>query len=112
MLPPDSAPQTETELLQRVSAIAGFTLGELADMADIVVPKDFKKHKGWSGQLLERWLGATAGSKPQQDFVHLGIELKSLPITSAGKSIRNNLRVLCPPHRYSGANLAYQQCEE
>lgn len=30
--------------------------------------------------LIEKWLGASAGSKPQQDFPELGIELKTIPI--------------------------------
>ena len=35
--------------------------------------------------LLERALGATAeGSKAEQDFSHLGVELKTLPINAEG----------------------------
>jgi DNA mismatch repair protein MutH len=59
-------------------------LGELATYAGIAIPADFKRHKGWSGQLLELWLGASAGSKPQQDFPELGVELKTLPISFQG----------------------------
>ncbi len=29
--------------------------------------------------LLEIWLGASAGSKPEQDFAALGVELKTCP---------------------------------
>lgn len=85
MRPPHSPPQDPTELLQRAEAIAGLTLGDLGTMANIVVPENFKRHKGFTGQLIELWLGASAGSKPQQDFPELGIELKTIPIDSSGK---------------------------
>ncbi|MCP3428323.1 DNA mismatch repair endonuclease MutH [Opacimonas viscosa] len=85
MRPPHSPPQHATDLIQRAEAIAGLTLGDLGAMANIVVPENFKRHKGFTGQLLELWLGASAGSKPQQDFPELGIELKTIPIDSSGK---------------------------
>ena len=83
--PPDAPPKTLEDLMQRVDRIAGLTLGELAELAAIAVPANFKKHKGWTGQLIELWLGANAGSKPEQDFVELGIELKTLPISPEGR---------------------------
>ena len=83
--PPCNPPDTLTELQRRTQLIAGHTLGDLAQAAQIEVPKDFKRQKGWTGQLIELWLGATAGSKPEQDFAHLGIELKTLPISTSGK---------------------------
>jgi DNA mismatch repair protein MutH len=82
---PHSPPNNAKELLQRAEAIAGLTLGELGASANIVVPENFKRHKGFTGQLIELWLGASAGSKPQQDFPELGIELKTIPIDSYGK---------------------------
>lgn len=84
MQPPENKPDSIDELLIRTQHIAGHTLGDLAMAAGIAIPNDFKKQKGWTGQLMELWLGAQAGSKPEQDFAHLGIELKTLPITSAG----------------------------
>lgn len=108
MQPPNLPPQTEKELLQRVAEIAGFTLGELAEMAGIAVPNDFRKHKGWSGQLLELWLGATAGSKPQQDFVNLGIELKSLPITTQGKVLETTY--VCYAHLMGIQGQTWENC--
>ena len=54
---PTCAPADLSELQSRAQAIAGFTLGELADMAGIAIPRDFKRHKGWTGQLIETWLG-------------------------------------------------------
>jgi DNA mismatch repair protein MutH len=91
-----SEPQTETELLQRAQSIAGVSFAELAREADMTVPADLKRDKGWVGQLLEWHLGATAGSKPQQDFEHLGIELKSIPISHSGKPLETTFVCVAP----------------
>ena len=93
---PTCAPRDMTELEGRAQAIAGFSLGELADMANIAIPQDFKRHKGWSGQLIETWLGATAGSKPQQDFPELGVELKTLPIDQQGQPLETTYVCYAP----------------
>lgn len=78
-------PQSEAQLLEYCEAIAGYSLSELAEIANIPVPENLRTNKGWVGQLIEWHLGATAGSKPEQDFKHLGIELKTIPIDSKGK---------------------------
>lgn len=80
-----ATPQSEAQLLEYCEAIAGYSLSELAEIADISVPENLRTNKGWVGQLIEWHLGATAGSKPEQDFKHLGIELKTIPIDSKGK---------------------------
>ncbi len=74
-------PETEHELMRRAREMAGLSFADIAEAVGVRVPKNFKKHKGWTGQLIESFLGASAGSKPQQDFVELGIELKTLPLT-------------------------------
>lgn len=81
-VPPTTPPQSEHELIQRCANIAGLTFKELAMLAGVAMPENLQRHKGWPGQLVELWLGANAGSKPQQDFPHLGIELKTIPIDS------------------------------
>ncbi len=45
-------PQSEQELLARAYAMAGFTLAQLAATADIAVPADLRRDKGWVGQLI------------------------------------------------------------
>lgn len=75
------SPATVQALIQRADAIAGLSLGELAEQLQVAVPANFKRQKGWSGQLIEAALGACAGSKPTQDFPELGIELKTLPLS-------------------------------
>lgn len=78
-------PLSNSELLQLCENIAGHSLQELAETAGIEMAKDLRTNKGWVGQLIEWHLGATAGSKPEQDFKHLGIELKTIPIDQQGK---------------------------
>lgn len=105
--PPETPPENIGELLTRTGQIAGLTLGELADAAGIRTPENFKKHKGWTGQLMELWLGATAGSKPEQDFVHLGIELKTLPISATGKVLETTY--VCFAHLQGVQGITWQQ---
>ncbi|WP_407332229.1 DNA mismatch repair endonuclease MutH [Enterovibrio sp. 27052020O] len=90
------APNTEHELLERAYALAGFPLGELAAQRGITCPVDLRREKGWVGMLLETCLGATAGSKPEQDFQDLGIELKSIPISHSGKPLETTFVCVAP----------------
>lgn len=89
-------PKTRQELLQRANQIAGQTFFQLAKQADIPIPDDLTREKGWVGQLLEWHLGAEAGSKPQPDFEHLGIELKSIPIGYSGKPLETTFICVAP----------------
>lgn len=72
-------------LLERAQSIAGINLRTLAHRLGCDLPQDLQRHKGWVGQLIEKSLGATAGSRPEPDFPSLGIELKTLPINAQGK---------------------------
>ena len=95
-------PQTLEQLLSQAQSIAGLTFGELADELHIPVPPDLKRDKGWVGMLLERALGATAGSKAEQDFSHLGVELKTLPINAEGYPLETTFVSLGPLVQNSG----------
>lgn len=95
-------PQTLEQLLSQAQSIAGLTFGELADELHIPVPPDLKRDKGWVGMLLERALGATAGSKAEQDFSHLGVELKTLPINTEGYPLETTFVSLAPLVQNSG----------
>ena len=95
-------PQTLEQLLSQAQSIAGLTFGELAAELHIPVPPDLKRDKGWVGMLLERALGATAGSKAEQDFSHLGVELKTLPINAEGYPLETTFVSLAPLVQNSG----------
>jgi DNA mismatch repair protein MutH len=99
---PDSPPASVSELQYRAAQLAGLTLGELADIANIRVPKDFKREKGWTGQLLELALGAQAGSKAQQDFPTLGVELKTIPIDATGNPLETTYVCFAPLQEIAG----------
>ncbi|GMQ47548.1 DNA mismatch repair endonuclease MutH [Vibrio sp. 10N] len=92
----NTAPKSESELLERARQIAGMTFGELAKQANMRVPDNLKRDKGWVGQLLEWHLGATAGSRPVQDFPELGVELKSIPIGYNGKPLESTFVCVAP----------------
>lgn len=92
-LPP---PHSIDELLERAENIAGYTLSELAAQAGIPVPENLKRDKGWVGQLLEWHLGASAGSKPLPDFIDLGVELKTIPISHTGKPLETTFVCVAP----------------
>ena len=77
-------PLSENELLESASRISGKTLRQLAQQQDMETPDNQLHHKGWVGQLLELSLGATAGSLPEPDFQHIGVELKTLPLSKNG----------------------------
>lgn len=85
----NTSPATERELLERAHSVAGLTLAEVAGRLGTEVPADLLHDKGWAGQLLEAWLGASAGSQPTPDFPELGIELKTLPVSQAGQTLES-----------------------
>lgn len=95
-------PQSEQELLARAHAMAGLTLAQLAAMAGLPVPRDLRRDKGWIGQLIEWQLGASAGSKPEQDFPDLGIELKTIPVDPQGKPLETTFVCVAPLIGVSG----------
>ncbi len=77
-LPP---PKKIATLQQRAAALAGLTLGDLAQQHNgITLPSDLSHNKGWIGQFIEYLLGASAHSLSEPDFPHLAIELKTLPL--------------------------------
>ncbi|MCS2164792.1 DNA mismatch repair endonuclease MutH [Scandinavium manionii] len=96
------SPQSEAELLAQAQQLAGYTLGELAAMANLPIPPDLKRDKGWIGVLLEIWLGASAGSKPEQDFAALGVELKTIPVDRNGRPLETTFVCVAPLTGNSG----------
>jgi len=84
-----ATPRSEAELRARAEALAGHDLGALADALGVVIPGDPRRTKGKWGELLERALGATAGSRSEPDFPHLGVELKTVPMRADGRAIES-----------------------
>jgi DNA mismatch repair protein MutH len=67
-------------LLRHARALLGATLAEVADGLGMPVPVGAVRTKGWSGQVIERELGAGDGGVHGPDFASLGIELKTVPV--------------------------------
>jgi DNA mismatch repair protein MutH len=85
----NTPPDTIEELLARAEALAGRTLGEIADQYGTPVPPDLRRAKGFVGSLVERALGADARSRALPDFTKLGIELKTVPIDERGRPLES-----------------------
>ena len=73
-------PRSRGELLLRARALEDRTLGELCLALGARLPASPVHGKGLCGQLVERALGARAGSAPTPDFPELGVELKTIPV--------------------------------
>lgn len=93
---PVPSPENEGILLERAQRLAGFTLGELAESGGMAIPQDLRRDKGWVGMLLERYLGASAGSKPEQDFAEIGVELKTIPVDALGRPLETTFVCVAP----------------
>ncbi len=71
-------------LLKKAHSLYGLSLATLGNRLNISLPARLTGHKGLVGQMLEKALGATAGSKAIPDFPDLGIELKTIPVNARG----------------------------
>lgn len=86
---PIAPPQTLHQLQQHLAEIQGKTISEISERLGVEVISDLRLNTGWIGNLIETSLGAVAGSKPTQDFPQLGIELKSVSMSSSGKVLND-----------------------
>jgi DNA mismatch repair protein MutH len=91
-----TAPASEQELVERAQALAGLSLRELAERYGVPVPPDLRRAKGFVGGLVERVLGASAGSRALPDFPDLEIELKTLPVDRAGAPLESTFVCTIP----------------
>lgn len=81
---PNPPPRSEAELLERARAVAGQAIARLAADQGVAVRTDSRRAKGWAGQLIEAYLGASAGSRSEPDFQLIGVELKTIPVNARG----------------------------
>jgi DNA mismatch repair protein MutH len=73
------------ELLANAACLTGKSILQIANELGLRVPSSQKRAKGWVGEMIEIYLGATASSLPEPDFQHIGVELKTLPLDKNGK---------------------------
>ncbi|WMC10046.1 DNA mismatch repair endonuclease MutH [Oceanimonas pelagia] len=93
---PISRPDSVATLLERARQLAGCSLAAVAGERGLPVPANLRRDKGWIGQLLELSLGASAGSKPEQDFPELGVELKTIPLDAAARPLETTFVCVAP----------------
>ena len=93
------APRDEAELVARARTLAGRTLGEVAASLAVELPVDQRRHKGAVGMLLERALGATAGTASEPDFDEIGVELKTIPVRRDGRPRESTFVCVAPLDR-------------
>lgn len=102
--------ETEEALLARCQSIEGYNYAQLARSLQWVIPEDPAQRKGWLGSALEKVLGATAGNQAQPDFIHLGIELKTLPLNADGKPAESTFVTSIPLLTIHQQNWETSQC--
>lgn len=90
------SPQSEAELVARARALSGRRVGELAAELGVPCPPDLRRAKGFVGGLVERALGADAGSRSLPDFSGLGVELKTLPVDARGRPVESTFVCTIP----------------
>jgi DNA mismatch repair protein MutH len=93
---PIAPPEDEAELLARARALSGLTLSQIAERFSLLAPPDLRRAKGFVGALIERALGASAGSRAAPDFEALGIELKTLPVDARGRALESTFVCTIP----------------
>ncbi|MDB4986734.1 MAG: hypothetical protein JWN04_1912 [Myxococcaceae bacterium] len=82
-------PRCLHELALRAAALSGRCLAELERELASESVGPMLRRKGKTGQLIERALGASAGSLSMPDFRELGVELKTIPVDADGKPLES-----------------------
>lgn len=80
-----SPPRSLAELEIRADRLAGLSVEEVRVLVGKRAPEEARRAKGYVGELIEVFLGASAGSRAEPDFPELGVELKTLPIGPNGR---------------------------
>lgn len=91
-------PRDLRELEERAARLAGTSLSALAEALGTPLTGPAVHRKGKAGSLLERALGADAGSAAGPDFAHLGVELKTIPVRPDGTPRESTFVCSLPLH--------------
>ncbi|MBQ2381059.1 MAG: DNA mismatch repair endonuclease MutH [Succinivibrio sp.] len=82
-------PESFEELIERLNRITGLSISEIAADLNVNLPISTTRGKGFTGELLEVVLGASAKNQSIPDFPELGLELKTLPIDQNFKPLES-----------------------
>ena len=95
--------KTVESVYASANQLAGLTVTQVASQVGIAQPENLVQEKGWVGQLIEAALDAESGSLAQPDFPSIGLELKTIPIDSAGKALESTYVSVVPLMDVRGA---------
>jgi DNA mismatch repair protein MutH len=84
-----TAPASVDELVARAHALRGRSIDDVARELAMSIAADAVRTKGKVGELAERALGATGGSRAMHDFPELGVELKTIPVDARGEPLES-----------------------
>lgn len=90
-------------MLAQAQQLSGYTLGEPAAPAGLATSENLERDRDQIDMLPKIWLGASAGSKPKQDFTALGVELKIIPVDSLSRPLETTFICVAPLTDNSGA---------
>lgn len=99
-------PKSFEELGNSLNKIEGKSLSELAKIANLPLPISPLHGKGFTGELMERMLGASASNLPIPDFPELGLELKTLPVSNELEPLESTF--LCHAPLSNVRNLTFE----
>ncbi|HMI77087.1 MAG TPA: DNA mismatch repair endonuclease MutH [Buchnera sp. (in: enterobacteria)] len=92
----------ENILLKYAKNLTGYTLGELSNALLNNIPKNINYDKGFTGRLIEKYLGVLSNNQPRQDFYAIGIELKTIPINQYGYPLEDTFICTAPLVKNTG----------
>lgn len=91
-----SPPKDLDTLIDRCKKLQNMSIFDLSKKLNIKLPNNLNHNKGFLGQLLEIYLGASAKNLPEPDFTYLGIELKTIPIDFNNKPLESTYVCTAP----------------
>ncbi len=91
-----SEPSTFEELTENLKRIVGHSIAELAKDMNLPLPISPLHGKGFTGELIEKCLGASAQNLPIPDFPKLGVELKTIPVDDELKPLESMFLCYAP----------------
>ena len=97
-------PSDFKELVTSLESIKGRTISDLAAAAGVALPLSPLHGKGFQGELVERFLGASAPGLPIPDFPNLGCELKTLPLDASMRPLESTFICAAPLDADAPAN--------
>lgn len=82
------------QIESRMQLCHGLSLEQLHHMIYQTKPESIGK--GWTGRLLEQWLGVTNLNESTPDLPEIGLEIKTLPVSHKGRVLEHTFLATIP----------------